>query len=480
MSLDSHRWRTQALPRVLWIELTSRCPFDCVFCTRKALRGAGEHMDFALYQRLVGEAGRPQIIRLNYAGESGHYPQLAEAVALAAATGATVELVTALASLKAERLRAALDAGLTRLTVSLHTLDPARFQAIYRFGTWPAMHQRLHEVLQWRAQCARPFALDLAFVAMRQNLDELPAVAAYAQSLGIDVLAVHPLIGRDPLPLGQASEHDPGGRMASSFRAQLAAAVGQARAVAPAVDVQLSSHELAEACALDESPQPWPWPLPTGARIAACDQSPFETAHILSDGRVVACEVTEKLTLGNLQTQSLREIWHGLVYRQFRQDHAVGAHPACAGCIYKSAYFPGAATARLDGAHAPPMQFLRGWHPDDGSGLRWSEASAAFWLPAPGNQRQLRLQGILAEQRPVPGNGFHVRINGQAAYHETCPRAGERDLLLPLPGDHRADDPVFVEIDCTHAASPLQLQCGADVRVLGFGLISAEIQPSCH
>ena len=30
--------RTWPLPRVLWIELTSRCPFDCVFCSRKALR----------------------------------------------------------------------------------------------------------------------------------------------------------------------------------------------------------------------------------------------------------------------------------------------------------------------------------------------------------------------------------------------------------------------------------------------------------
>ena len=25
--------RTLPLPRVLWIELTSRCPFDCVFCS---------------------------------------------------------------------------------------------------------------------------------------------------------------------------------------------------------------------------------------------------------------------------------------------------------------------------------------------------------------------------------------------------------------------------------------------------------------
>ncbi|MCB1610929.1 MAG: radical SAM protein, partial [Xanthomonadales bacterium] len=154
--------RTAPMPRVLWIELSSRCPFDCIFCTRASLRGAGELLDLALYRRLIGELERPQIIRLNYAGESGHYPQLAEAVALAAATGADVELVSALASLKPGRLQAALDAGLTRLTVSLHTLDAGEFDAIYRFSSLAAMHQRLQQVLDWRRNSDRRFLLDLA------------------------------------------------------------------------------------------------------------------------------------------------------------------------------------------------------------------------------------------------------------------------------------------------------------------------------
>ena len=28
-------------PRTLWVELTSKCPFDCIFCSRKMRRGAG-------------------------------------------------------------------------------------------------------------------------------------------------------------------------------------------------------------------------------------------------------------------------------------------------------------------------------------------------------------------------------------------------------------------------------------------------------
>ena len=68
------------LPRVLWIELTSRCPFDCIFCSRKTLRGAGRHMDFGLCRRILDQLRNPEVIRLNYSGESIHYPRLAEAI----------------------------------------------------------------------------------------------------------------------------------------------------------------------------------------------------------------------------------------------------------------------------------------------------------------------------------------------------------------------------------------------------------------
>ena len=54
VAIDPLQLRTAALPRVLWIELTSRCPFDCVFCSRKLLRGAGKHLDFACEMTVKG------------------------------------------------------------------------------------------------------------------------------------------------------------------------------------------------------------------------------------------------------------------------------------------------------------------------------------------------------------------------------------------------------------------------------------------
>lgn len=464
--------RTLPLPRVLWIELTSRCPFDCIFCTRASLRGAGEHLDFALYERLIGELGRPQIVRLNYAGESGHYPKLAEAVALAAATGAQVELVSALASLKPERLQAALDAGLTRLTVSLHTLDPQRFAEIYRFSGLDSMLERLQQVLAWRARATRPFTLDLAFVAMQRNLDELPALATFAAAHGIDVLAVHPLIGRDPLPLGAASEHADDGVLTADFRAALAAALAAARMAAPNVAIQLSSHELQPTASLSAQSQPWPWPLPVSAAIASCDQGPFDSVHILADGRVVGCEVTERLTLGDLRQSTLADIWHGPAYRAFRERHLSGLASECRACVYKNAYLPSAPRAAISAEQAPPAQLLRGWHADDGGAVRWSGASAALWLPRSRWRRHLRLAGMLAAQRACAQAGFEVRIDGVSVHRQTGAAATAIDLVLPIPPSRQPQ--MVVEIWCGAATSPHARGDGSDVRELGFALIAAE------
>lgn len=473
MSVDTIAARTQPLPRILWIELTSRCPFDCVFCTRASLRGAGEHLDFALYQRLIGELVQPQIVRLNYAGESGHYPRLAEAVALAAASGAEVELVSALASLKPGRLQAALAAGLSRLTVSLHTLDAQRFSSIYRFGTLGVMRERLDEVLEWRQRTPRPFTLDLAFVAMQRNLDELPALAEFAAEHAIPVLAVHPLIGRDPLPLGAASEHADGGALSAAFRAQLLAQLATARRAAPGVAIELSSHELATLQPLAAHPQPWPWPLPPAARIGGCDQSPFETVHVLANGSVVACEVTEKISLGNLHQATLGEIWHGEAYRAFRARHLDGREAACRDCTFKTAYQPDAPQPRIEGARAPAAQLLRGWHINDGSGVRWSGASAALWLPRARLRRHLRLRGQLAPQRCDAAAGFEVRIDGVPVHRQAGAMAAAVDLRLSLPPGR--GEQVVVELACGAACSPHAQGQSGDVRELGFALIDAEL-----
>src|SRR5712691_8986043 len=89
---------TARTPRILWVELTSKCPFDCIFCSRQMRRGAGEHLPLAVYNSLIEALVDPRKLMLNYSGESTVYPDLITAIQRARTTGACVELVSVMAT----------------------------------------------------------------------------------------------------------------------------------------------------------------------------------------------------------------------------------------------------------------------------------------------------------------------------------------------------------------------------------------------
>lgn len=459
--------RTWPMPTVLWIELTSRCPFDCVFCSRKLLRGNGRHMDFALYQRLIGELQSPQVIRLNYSGESVHYPHLIEACELAAATGAAVELVTALAALPATKLAGLACSGLTRLTISLHTLDAEQFEAIYRFGNVGGMRDHIETLLAHAADAPRPLQVDFAFVAMRRNLNQLLAVVAYAAQLGLQRVQVHPVIRRDPIDETFTEELD-GERLRPEFLADLASTVAAASTAYPAIAIEVSTPEIGACQSLDANPRYFPNELPHGARIHGCDQDPWQTVHVLADGRVVSCEVRDQISLGSLLASSLAEIWHGSRYREFRAAYLQASDVHCRACPYKQAYLPGPFPRHLIPGRFGSSSLKGGWHAEE-AGLVWSTRRALLTMDGRGgDQLQLRL---LMESAANGGGGASVHCNGELI--ATLDNHGARTQERAVSYRIRADGPVHIELRVDRLFRP-----GAgssDLRELGVALLEASV-----
>lgn len=467
--------RTAALPRVLWIELTSRCPYRCPFCSRETLRGHGRNMPLDLYERIVAQLRAPETLRLNYSGESAHYPHIVPAIALAASTGAWVELVSVPAAVDGERLAAMIRAGLNRLTVSLHTLDDQQFQAIYGFGTLATMLANVRLAAGLRGSIRQPFVLDFAFVATASNLDQLPKVATLAAELDIPVLAVHPIIRRTPVPRSDGAELSHDGSLQRAFREALEATLTAVRSHHPQLDVQVSTPEVgcAAATSLGDTPAYWPGPLPSGARLHSCDQDPFETLHVLADGSAVTCEVRDQMVVGNLATTPLAEVWHGAAMQSFRTDFTFARDPHCRGCSYKRAYRP-QALQPLVRPGTNDAQLLHGWHVPDGT-LVWSRREAALVLARPAAATTLALAGML----PAATQGvrtLRVDVDGarllQREHAGKEPCALQERLALPPATEASAYAVVRLEVD--PAFRPVAAG-GTDVRELGFGLISAEI-----
>ncbi len=368
------------VPRVLWIELTSKCPFDCVFCARRGRRGPGEHMDFAMLERLMAELETPECIRLNYSGESLHYPWLTDAIRLAKETGASVELVTALASADDEVLRAVVCSGLDRLGVSLHTTAAAQWTAIYGKGSLERLSSRLDLLLALREEYrVESPALEIAFVAMRSNLQELPAVVSLARRKRIPLVTVLPVIRRGPARETFPDELDERGRLRESFRNDLNDVLQKARGAFAGVEVR-GGPEIDGPGVLANGPGYHPDELPPGTRIRTCDQDPWESTHILANGDVVPCEVQDTLVLGNLRARSLRSIWHGAEYREFRRGFASGRNPACLSCAWKMACASSPPKVSLVPSDGENAQLIRGWHPRDRAGTLWSKREAAMAL----------------------------------------------------------------------------------------------------
>ena len=460
-------------PRTLWIELTSKCPFDCVFCSRAARRGAGAHLPFAVYTALLNALVDARRFVLNYSGESTLYPELIPAIHQARALGAFVELVSVIATAPESLLVSLSRSGLNRLTVSAHATDPEKFAEVYRHSSFTTFRARLERFIDLCRDAPQPPAVDFAFVAMDTNLAQLSSVASLARTYDVRELTIFPVMRRDEIPTQFSVELDSRGGHRTEFETRVRAAIHEAESKHPGIQFRVNNEAFSagEGNRLGEVPISWPRELPPGALIYSCEQNPWETAHVLSNGDVVACEVLDKVPLGNLFEQSIEEIWHGERYRRFRQRYRLGEVPECRQCPWKSAYLPSPLSAEVVSARGMNAQLLYGWHGPSGESHIWSSQQAAAVLkPLPGS-RTLHVSGLLPPGPESNPNHLTIRVNGVEIGRVSNPWAEIVPFGLDFAVKPDLPAPWMLEFRTTHMFRPSERGTGADQRDLGFALV---------
>lgn len=458
-------------PRTLWVELTSKCPLDCVFCSRKTVRGSGQHMPYGLFESLVNQVQDPRTFLLNYSGESTVYPDLIKAIRLARSTGAGVELVSALVNVSESLLGELSRSGLTRLTVSLHAVDPDAYAAIYRYGSFGVLKARLVRFLELCRDVRGAPATDLAFVAMDQNLAELPSVAAFAECMALRDISIFPVIRRDAIAEPFSRELTVLGDHRPQFREHLNDVVASLRGEHPNIAFPICNPTFhANGHELGEVPIAFPEPLPAGARIHSCEQNPWETAHVLSNGDVVACEVLDKRPLGNLAEQSLDEIWNGAAYETFRRAYQQGNVPECRACPWKTAYRPGPIRSDIIGAHGGSAQLLHGWHSQNGEPHIWSTQQAQAVLAPRDNSRSLHLNGLLPTGSDGDANELGISCNGRLIGVVSNPHSEVLAFGVDFDVPDSSGGEWLLEFRTRHVYRPSERGTGSDRRDLGFAL----------
>jgi MoaA/NifB/PqqE/SkfB family radical SAM enzyme len=458
-----------SMPRIVWVELTSTCPYDCIFCTRRERFGAGRHMDFAVYEKLIAELDAPDSILLSYFGESIYYPRLLDAISLAVKTGAATGLITTFPAIKSALLEGILKSGLDEISVSLHTMDPAQYPAIYGSGSLDGLKRRVEEFLVRRAALGvtKP-RVDFCFVAMHDNLNQMRAVAEFARGAGAQELTVHPVCGHG-LPPAKFERELSGGRLTESFREELRRVVSEVRQAHPGLAVNVSNPDAEPCPPLRQSPANFPAGLPGGARIHSCYQSPFETVRVAAGGDVVACGLLPEVTLGSLRDQSLQAIWRGERYRELRRRYALDPYPACRKCTWKQAFVPHPMSQRIVIAEGMSTQLLRGWHAHEGTGLLWSRRNALAVLSNAGRFRHVAVEGILPHGPGGAANSLRLVCNGVTIGEVRNETAAflPFDVRLHLP---EAWEELYIEFTTAHLHRPSLHGPSADSRDLGAGI----------
>jgi MoaA/NifB/PqqE/SkfB family radical SAM enzyme len=183
--LRLHRPVTQ-LAKV-YVEPTTYCNLDCRTCIRNVWDEPLGSMDEATFARILDDLRsiepRPSIF-FGGLGEPLFHPNLVDWITQAKALGAKVEVITNGTLLTADLARALIASGLDNLWISLDGATPESYADV-RLGAQLAQVienvQRLRHMRKG-GHFARP-EIDVAFVAMKRNIHELPQVLKLALRL---------------------------------------------------------------------------------------------------------------------------------------------------------------------------------------------------------------------------------------------------------------------------------------------------------
>jgi MoaA/NifB/PqqE/SkfB family radical SAM enzyme len=283
---------TSGVPTVDQVELTNACPMTCLMCPRgrgKVTRPQG-FMDAGLFRNIVDQvASAPRVkpFTMHNLGEPLLHPHVGDMVRYATSRGVETDLSTNLALLPLPRYLELAGAGLSRLVLPVDGVEPATMESI----RGPAAKgtralQNLADLLGWRREHPEGGPeIVLQMIRMGVNQGEWEAFQERYTRLGIPRVVAF-------IKELDAATQDPDGR------------------------------------------------LFVGRQRPFLCRAPWLSVVVLWDGRVVPCCYDENgaIILGDLRTESLREVWQGQPVADLRRalrDGTVGQGHLCDTCPHR-------------------------------------------------------------------------------------------------------------------------------------------------
>jgi MoaA/NifB/PqqE/SkfB family radical SAM enzyme len=290
--------RPWGMPAILQLEPTNSCNLECPGCPSggEMERGRG-FMDPALFRRLVDEMADYLLVILFWDwGEPFLHPQAYEMIDYARRAG--IQLASSTNGhvfADGDHAHLVVESGLDVIVFSVDGINQESYQRYRASGNLETVKEGIRRVVaeKKRTGSATPH-VNLRFIAMEHNEDELAGLRVFAAELGVDSVTVRKF-----------------------------AKWGRVEGFAPAGE----THQMP-----DSSPAEY---RRTRVRRNRC-RNLWNCPTIHWDGSVCRCfmDWNGEHPLGHLDRGSFRSTWYGDAYRRLRRDFRRGWHelPLCGEC----------------------------------------------------------------------------------------------------------------------------------------------------
>lgn len=267
-------------PREVWIEPTNHCNLRCVMCPHsKGLKAAKGYMDMGLYEKILDDLKglRVQRINLFLGGESLLHKQLVEMVRKAGSRGIPVRLHTNATVLTEDIGRRLLETGaLEEISFSFDGEDRDYYERVRVNAKFEKTLANIVRFLELKKSMDLKTPKVLIQVINERNADGSPPTMSEefkAKFAGLPVDKFNPICF-----------HNFGGTLETSGD----------------IKYELARKEY-KPCSLI-----------------------WQSMAVSWDGEVVGCcvDMEKKLVLGNLNTQTVMEVWNGSPMVEFRKAQA--------------------------------------------------------------------------------------------------------------------------------------------------------------
>jgi len=279
-------------PMMLVLSFAYPCNAQCPHCPytnsniRKEYQDA-PYMSEETFKRLADESGPfGAYLRISGGGEPMLHPQATDLLVYAKSKGCKIGLITNGSKFNKENSRALMEAGVDMIEFSVDAMDRETYDRVRKGLDWDTLMESVKRMLRLRVETGSKSKI-VASCVHQEGVDADAVEKFWVDNIGIDYM-----IKRKFLTWGSNTR----------------------------LDDESSADKTAY---LDTEQVPCPFI--------------FERLNIDSRGNIMICgyDISANTRLGNVNEQSVQEIWHGLGFEFYREKHLAGKGseiPLCSGC----------------------------------------------------------------------------------------------------------------------------------------------------